>query len=125
MADSEIALPLRIAAISLGQPLCNGEAVAVGLQRRCQIALRYQHVADLVISNRQVSLIGPVRLLRSKPGEQTMGFIRAGKLLAGVSKDFVIARELDQRADPRAVCGNLGVDWSVVSVIPRWLRYMK
>jgi hypothetical protein len=106
VADSEIALPLRIAAISLGQPLC-------------------QHVADLVISNRQVSLIGPVRLLRSKPGEQTMGFIRAGKLLAGVSKDFVIARELDQRADPRAVCGNLGVDWSVVSVIPRWLRYMK
>jgi hypothetical protein len=71
--------------------------VTVGLERIVELALRHQHLADLVISNRQVSLIGHiVGPLGSKPRKQTIGFVRAGKLLAGVSKDFVIARELDQ-----------------------------
>ena len=53
--DREIALPAGIAGVGLGQALCNREAVAVGLQRRRQIALLHQHVADFLVGDREIS----------------------------------------------------------------------
>ena len=38
------------------QTLGNSEAVAVGLQRLCQIALRHQHVTDVVVGDREIAL---------------------------------------------------------------------
>ena len=41
----QIALPAGVAGIGPGEPLGDGEAVLVGLQRLRQVALRHQHVA--------------------------------------------------------------------------------
>ena len=60
-----------------------------------------QHVADLVVCNRQVALIGDVvGLLSRKSDQQTMRFDSAGVLPAGIADDLVIARELDQHPSP-------------------------
>ena len=58
LADAvlQIALPAGIARVGLGQALSDGEAVAVGLQRLAQLALRHQHVADIVVGGRQIAL---------------------------------------------------------------------
>jgi site-specific recombinase XerC len=50
------ALPRRRPPIPGRQALCNGWAVAVGLQRASKVALLDLHVADLVVRNRQVAL---------------------------------------------------------------------
>ena len=42
------------------QALGDGEAVAVGLERLVELALRHQHVADLVVGDRQNAL--PLRV---------------------------------------------------------------
>ena len=45
----------------------NGEAVAVGLERLVELALRHQHVADLVVGDRQIAL--PLRVAAIGGGE--------------------------------------------------------
>jgi hypothetical protein len=52
VTDAKIKLPLGVARIGFRQPLCNGEAIAVGLERAGEIALRDLHVADLVVGHR-------------------------------------------------------------------------
>ena len=41
-----MALPPAIAAIGGGEALGDGEAIAVGLERLLELALRHKHVAD-------------------------------------------------------------------------------
>ena len=61
--ESNGALPLWIAAIGGGKPLDDGEAVAVSLECLIELTLRLQHVADLVVGQRQVAL--PARIAAS------------------------------------------------------------
>src|SRR5262249_22793261 len=56
IAHGQIALRAGMAGVGRGQALSDGEAVAVGLQRLAQIALRHQHVADPVVGPRQIAL---------------------------------------------------------------------
>ena len=75
MDDRQIALPSGVAGVGLGQPLGDGEAVAVGFQRARRVALRHQHVADLVVRHRQIALpsgvagVGLGEALGDGPGE--------------------------------------------------------
>ena len=43
IADCKVALPAGVAEIGLRQPLSDGEAVAVGLERAGKVALRHLH----------------------------------------------------------------------------------
>src|ERR1019366_5772472 len=56
----EIALPARIAGIGGREALGDAEAVLIGFQRGCEIALRHLHIADLVVAHRDIAL--PARI---------------------------------------------------------------
>ena len=56
VGDGEIALPVGIAGVGLGQAVGDGEAVPVGFQRLGEIALRRQHVADLLVGDGEIAL---------------------------------------------------------------------
>jgi hypothetical protein len=57
VAHSKITLPHRVAGIGGGEPLSDGEAVAVGLERLVKLALRLEHVADIAVRDRQIVLV--------------------------------------------------------------------
>ena len=48
-------LPVGIAVIDRGEALPDGMAVAVSLERFLELALLQQHVADLLVRNRQIA----------------------------------------------------------------------
>ena len=52
----QIALPFGFSRIDLRQPLADGEAVAVGLQRACKVSLSHLHVADPRVRHREIAL---------------------------------------------------------------------
>jgi hypothetical protein len=54
IGDGQLALQIGIVGIVLGEPLLDREALLVGFRRTRQVALRRQHVADLVVRARQV-----------------------------------------------------------------------
>src|SRR5947209_6865566 len=56
----QVALPLRIGGIAAGQRFGDSEGSAEGRERAVAIALRPQHVADLVVTDREVAL--PLRI---------------------------------------------------------------
>ena len=69
----------------LRQPLSDGEAVAVGLERAGKVALRHLHVADLAVRHRQIALPAGVAGIGLSPagrdGEAVaVGLERAGKV---------------------------------------------
>ena len=83
--------------MGLRQPLDDGEAVAIGLERRCKVALCHLNTADLVVRSSKANLIaGVVGLRGGKTGQDAIGFFRAATFLAGIAQGGVIARELDQ-----------------------------
>ena len=51
-----MALPAGVAGIGLCQPLTDGEAVAIGLERAGKVALRHLHVANFLVRHRHLAL---------------------------------------------------------------------
>ena len=79
------------------QPLPDGDAVAIGLERSRKVTLVHLHVADLVVSSGKAKLIaGFVGFRGGETGQQMVGLLGAAALLAGVPEGSVIAGELDQ-----------------------------
>ena len=78
-------LPAGVAGIGLRQPLGDGEAVAIGLQRSRKVALRHLHVADLVVRHRQIALpagVAGIGLRQPLPDGEAVaiGFQRSRKV---------------------------------------------
>ena len=60
MRHGHSVLPICIGKIRGGERLGNSQALTVCFERCIELALRHQHVADLVVSDRQFALIGRV-----------------------------------------------------------------
>ena len=56
VVDAEVALPIGIAGICLGEPLGKSEPIAKGRQRFGELSLRHQHIADQIERHRGEAL---------------------------------------------------------------------
>ena len=56
MRDGEVALPLGVVGVGLGQAFGDGEGGLEGVERVGELALGHEHVADLAMRDGEVAL---------------------------------------------------------------------